>query len=308
MSFVANAILAALVAAVLMSVGFSHYDAEHFEAAMHPLSQSYKLSWKDIKTARAQAIAEPKIVIVGSSGALFGLRCEVLTAKLGAPCVNGALPDPVALDDVLAFNRSLLLPGDVVLMQLDYATYFAPVAAQPPVRSTRLFHIDLDYLLTGITERLMAGTGYSFFGPVRSTPEGDRRGHTRANAAQFADARAKETFALSAEHPAGAIADATKGQLAAFLAWANDSRILVVGVLPPTYDDWTIPDTWLKSIAQAYAGGGAPFIALANQGRHARDCFWDSSVRLNEECQALQSSQLARALLPILEERGYAFR
>ena len=33
------------------------------------------------------------------------------------------------------------------------------------------------------------------------------------------------------------IADATKVQLAAFLAWAKDSRILVVGILPPAYDD-----------------------------------------------------------------------
>lgn len=308
MSFVANAILAALVAAVLMSVGLSHYDAAHFEAAMHPLSQSDELQWKDIKTAHARAIAVPKIVIAGGSGALFGLRCEVLTRELGAPCVNGALPRQPALEDVLALGRGLLLPGDVVLMQLDYATYLAPVAAQPPVRSTLLFHIDLDYLLTSVTERLMASTGYSFFGAISSTAEGDRQGHTRAKAVEFADARAKETFTLLAEHPAGTIADATKSQLAAFLAWASDSRVLVVGILPPTYDDWTIPDVWLKSIPKPYVEAGAPFVVLANQGRYARDCFWDSSARLNEECQALHSKRLADALAPILKERGYVFR
>jgi hypothetical protein len=308
MSFVANAILAALVAAVLLSVGFSYYDSTHFEAALHPLSQSNELQWTDIKTAHTREIATPKIVIAGGSGALFGLRCEILTRELGAPCVNGALPRQPALDDVLAFDRSLLLPGDVVLMQLDDATYLAPTAPQPPVRSTRLFHIDLDYLLTSIAERLMASTGYSFFGAISSTPEGDRRGHTRANAAQFADARTRETFTLLAEHPAGTIADATKAQLAAFLTWASDSRILVVGILPPTYDDWTIPDAWLTSIRQPYVEAGVPFVVLPNQGRYARDCFWDSSLRLNEECQALHSRQLADALAPILKERGYAFR
>jgi hypothetical protein len=250
----------------------------------------------------------PKMVVTGSSGALFGLRCAILTRDLGAPCINGALPGQAALDDVLAFNRGLLLPGDVVLMQLDYATYIAATGYRAPAPSTRLFHVDFDYLLTAAAERLLAGTGYSFFGAISSTAEGDRQGHTRASAVQFADARAKETFVLAAEHPAGAMADTTKVQLAAFLAWANDSRILVVGVLPPTYDDWTIPDTWLKSIRQPYVEAGAPFVVLANQGRYARDCFWDTSVRLNEECQALHSRQLADALAPILKERGYAFR
>ena len=135
-----------------------------------------------------------KIVIAGSSGALFGVRCAALTQELGAPCVNGELPGQPALDDVLAFNRRLLLPGDVVLMQLDYATYIAPLGYRTPEPSTRLFHVDLDYLLTAAAERLLAGTGYSFFGAVSSTAEGDRQGHTRAKAAQFADARAKETF------------------------------------------------------------------------------------------------------------------
>lgn len=308
MSFVANTVLAALVTAVLLSVGLGHYDAAHFEAAMHPLSQSYELQWKDIKTARARAIVTPKLVLAGSSGALFGLRCAAFTQELGAPCVNGALPRQPVLDDVLAFDRDLLLPGDVVLVQLDYATYLAPVGPLPQARSTRLFHIDLDYLLSSVAERLMAGTGYSFFGPILSTAEGDRRGHTRANAAQFASARAKETFALLNEHPAGTVAESTRAGLAAFLDWAKDSRILVVGILPPAYDDWTIPDAWLKSIRQPYEAAGVPFVVLPNQGRYACDCFWDSSVRLNEECQALHSKQVAEALAPILKQRGYAFR
>jgi hypothetical protein len=308
MSFVANTTLAALVAAILLSVGLGHYDAPHVEAAMHPLSQSYELQWKDIKTARAKAIVTPKIVIAGSSGALFGLRCAVFTQELGAPCVNGALPSRPAFDDLIAFDRSLLLPGDVVLLQFDYGTYFAPARSDSRSQSAHLFRIDLDYLLTSVAERLMAGTGYSFFAPIQATLEGDRRGHTHDEAAQFADERAKGVVDPGAELPPVVVDPSTRAALTAFLAWAGDNRILAVGVLPPMYDDWPITEAWIQPIRQPYDAAGLPFVVLPNLTRYPRDCFWDSPVRLNEECQARHSKLLSEALLPILKERGYTFR
>jgi hypothetical protein len=299
MSFIVNAILAAVTAAVLLAVGFSHYGAARFEAAMHPLSESYELGWKDIKTAHAQAIVAPKIVLVGGSGALFGLRCAVFTRELGMPCVNGALPGQPALGDLLAFDRSLLRPGDVALLQLDDAMYFAPSAPPATVPPARLFRIDLRYLLTAVAERLLASTGYSFFGPITATPEGDRRGHTRANAAASAEARTRQTIG-STETP---IAGATRETLSVFFAWAKENRVLVVGTLPPTYNDWALPESRETAIRQLHLDASLPFIVLPNRSRYPRDCFWDSSVRLNEECQALRSKSLADALAPVLEQK-----
>lgn len=308
MSFIGNTILATLVAVVLLAVGLGHYDAARFEAAMHPLSESQLLSWTDIKNGRARAIVSPKIVTISGSSGLFGLRCAVFTRELGAPCVNGGLPVVLPLDSLLDFERGLLRPGDVVLMQLEYAMYFSPPAAAPqPSVAARLFHVDLHYLLTAVAEKPLASTGYSFFGEPSATPEGDRRGHARANVAQFADTRAKETFGLAAAHPGGAIAGATRDRLAAFFAWAKDSRILVVGTVQPSFDDWAIPESWLPAIRQLYADAGLSFVVPENQGRYPRDCFWDSSDRLNEECQSLHSKALADALAPVLKERGYAF-
>lgn len=301
MSFIANTILAVVTAAILLAVGLGHYGAERFEAAMHPLSESYELGWKDIKTAQAQTIVAPKIVLVGGAGALSGLRCAVFTRELGRPCVNGALPGQTALDGLLAFNRSLLRPGDVALVQLDDAMYVAPPPPQATVPPTRLFRIDLRYLLTAAAERLLAATGYSFFAPIVATPEGDRRGHTRADAA-YAEARARQTSG-PAEMP---IASSTRDRLAAFFAWAKENRILVVGAMPPTYDDWPVPDSRDASIRQLYLEAGLPFIALPNRSRYPRDCFWESAARLNEECQALHSKSLAEALAPTLARKGDA--
>jgi hypothetical protein len=302
MSFIVNAILAAVTAAVLMAVGLSHYGAARFEAATHPLSESYELGWKDIKTAHAQAIVTPKIVLVGGSGALFGLRCAVFTRALGMPCVNGALPGQPALGNLLGFDRSLLRPGDVALLQLDDAMYFAPSAPPATVPPTRLFRIDLRYLLTGAAERLLASTGYSFFGPITGTLEGDRRGHVRANAAANAEARSRQTI----EPTEAPIADATRGTLTTFFAWTRENRILVVGTMPPTYDDWTVPASREVSIRQLYLDAGLPFVVLPNRSRYPRDCFWDSVVRLNEECQALQSKGLADALASLLKPKDAA--
>jgi len=302
MSFIANTILAVVTAALLLVVGLGHYGAARFEAAMHPLSESYELDWKDLKTAHAQAIVAPKIVLVGGAGALSGLRCAVFARELGRPCVNGALPGQPALDGLLVFNRSLLRPGDVALVQLDDAMYVAPLPPQATVSSTRLFRIDLRYLLTSVAERLLAATGYGFFAPIVATPEGDRRGHTRADAAAYAETRARQASGPT-EAP---IASSTRDRLAAFFAWAKENRILVVGTLPPTYDDWPVPDSRDASIRQLYLEAGLPFIVPPNRSRYPRDCFWESAVRLNEECQALHSKSLAEALAPILARTGAA--
>ena len=94
-------------------------------------------------------------------------------------------------------------------------------------------------------------------------------------------------------------ASSTRDRLSAFFAWAKENRVLVVGTLPPTYDDWPVPDSRETSIRQLYAEAGLPFIVLPNRSRYPRDCFWESAVRLNEECQALHSKSLAEALAPI---------
>jgi hypothetical protein len=300
MGFVANTILATLAAALLLAVGLGHYDAAHFEAAMHPLSESYDLAWRDIKTARARAIVGPKLVIVSGPTGLFGLRCSVFSGELGAACVNGALPGPPPIDGLLAFDRTLMRPGDVALVQLDPATYVAPRQSPPVVPPTRLFRIDLKYLLSAVAERLLAATGYSFFGQVVATPEGDQRGHTRARAALFADARAD---AVTAD---AAVARVARDQLAAFQAWAKDNRILVVGTPAPT--DRPVPDGLMAAIGQVFTGAGSPFLVLPNGSRYPRDCFLDSGTRLNEECQMLHSRDIAGALAPILAQRGYALR
>lgn len=307
MVFIGNTILAALVAAILLAAGLGHYDRARFTAATHPLSNAPVLSWMDLKRDRARAINSAKIVLASGKSGLFGLRCEAFTQELKAPCVNGGFVVEVPLGELLGFERGLLRPGDVVLLQLEYAVYFSPSREKPASMLARLFPVDLNYLLTSAAENLLATTGYSFFGPVMATPAGDRRGHSRSNAAQFAGQRARETSALAAAYPAGVIVAETQRRLAAFFSWAKDNRILVIGTVQPSFNDWAIPESWLKSIRQLYADAGVPFAIVPNGNRYPRDCFWDSSDRLNEECQLVHSKELATALKPILKERAYDF-
>jgi hypothetical protein len=307
MRFIGNTLLAALVAALLLAAGLGHYDGERFAAATHPLSQSHVLAWMDLKRDRARSIPSAKIVLASGKSGLFGLRCEAFTQELGAPCVNGGMLVDLALEDLLAFDRGLIRPGDVVLLQLEYSMYFAPPVRKKTTLSARLFPIDLGYLLSSVSEHVLAATGYSFFGPVMATPAGDRRGHSRANVTQLAGQRARETLALAAARPTGVIAPDTQSQLAAFFAWAKDSRVLVVGTVQPSYADWTVPPAWLASIRQLYSDAGLPFAVLPNGNRYPRDCFWDTSDRLAEECQISHSKALAGILKPILAERAYGF-
>lgn len=319
MSFIVNTVLATLVAVILLVIGIGQYGSLRFAAVTHPLSGSYVAQLMDVKTAHAREITTPKIVTVSGSSGLYGLRCEVFTRELAAPCVNGGLPIELSFPTILDFDQRLMRSGDVVLMPIEYAMYLEPRLAGPDQQSglfagvrrvqlPELFRIDLRYLLLTVSENLLASTGYTFFGRGNIvTHDGDRRGHTRETAAFYADQRAKETFGLALAYPQGVPNGAMQRQLSAFFSWAKGQHILVIGTVQPEYDDWEIPPSWLKTIPRLFTHAGLPFVILPNASRYPRRCFWDASDHLVEECQFEHTRRLAEAIKPILAERGYAF-
>ncbi len=323
MAILVNTVLAALVATVWCVIGIANLGSWRVAAAMHPLSQNYVGFLMTIKTRHAREIAGPKIVTISGSSGLHSLRCEIFTKELDAPCVNGGFPIELTFAQILKFDRTLIKPGDVVLMPLEYVMYFSPffagysadtgwLSAVSRLSIPELFRIDFDYLLTSLSENLLVMAGdtaftSSYFDPGSFTREGDRRYHTRKLAQQFADKRAHEIFWTRDSYPRSDPISVVRQHLNEFFSWAKQNNVLVVGTVQPEYDDWDVPRKWLDTIPPIFQDAGFPFIVLQNQSRYPRNCFWDASDHLNEECQILHTERISGRLRHILVERSHSF-
>ncbi len=96
-----------------------------------------------VKMELAQAIAEPKLMVIGGSGALFGISAAKLEQDTGMRAVNLASHAGLGLPILLDSIRSLAAPGDVVLLALEYELYDAEKL------SDSLGDLGVDYILAG---------------------------------------------------------------------------------------------------------------------------------------------------------------
>lgn len=95
------------------------------------------------KTKLAQAIPEPKLLVIGGSGALFGISAAKLEQGTGMRAINLASHAGLGLPILLDSSRSLVAPGDVVLLSLEYELYDAAKF------SDSLGDLGVDYILAG---------------------------------------------------------------------------------------------------------------------------------------------------------------
>ena len=72
------------------------------------------------KQIAAQSIKAPKLVLLGGSGTLFGLKASVLEAELGIPVINGGLHAGLGMDCILREGKKMLRPGDAVMLFPEY--------------------------------------------------------------------------------------------------------------------------------------------------------------------------------------------
>src|SRR5262249_5798138 len=114
--------LAAMVMALLAGVGLVTMLVAL--AAGHPSDQAILLI--RAKLTKAQSIASPKIVLVGGSNVLFGLRAEHIEARLGVAAVNMATAADFGPDYVLFLTRQALRPGDIVVVAFEFTFFDDP--------------------------------------------------------------------------------------------------------------------------------------------------------------------------------------
>jgi hypothetical protein len=91
----------------------------------------------------AESIPAPKILVMGGSGALFGISAAKLEQGTGTRAINLASHAGLGLPILLDSWRSLAVSGDVVLLALEYELY------RGGKFSDSLGELGVDYILAG---------------------------------------------------------------------------------------------------------------------------------------------------------------
>lgn len=72
------------------------------------------------KQRAAQSITAPKLVLLGGSSTLFGIKASVLESELGVPVINGGLHAGLGMACILREGKKMLRPGDTVMLFPEY--------------------------------------------------------------------------------------------------------------------------------------------------------------------------------------------
>jgi len=298
-------------------IGLAVYAGVQVGLLRKPLTVGYIREAYDLKTAYARSLgAQRKIVVVGGSSSLYGVRCQVLAARTGLPCVNMAVTGGIGIDLIFVKAEPVIRPGDVVLLPIEYdfftagddarngnilantyaLTYDRPLLATFDWyrRASSLFSQSLIDDLSAVTEMGLAAAGIQRrFLLSDLTPEGDMSRHTPARALQFRDTLAR----LKGAAPAAQVPDCFGSrEIAGFVARVRAIGAHPVATQPPTIDDGPDSPRGFAAWAAFWQRLGVPVIDLPSQGRYPRAAFYDTHYHLAEPGQIAHSDQIAAGL------------
>lgn len=280
------------------------------------------------KQARAASIHEPKLLIVGGSGALFGINARRLEAELGVPTVNLGTHAVLQTAYILNLGRKAARPGDTVLLALEYELYengnaimtkwtdplfIDFIMARDPAyfrnlpagdQFTLAMKMSLDRLKRGIKDKRRAPdwpvfTEYSPYNPKSVDEYGDMTGSTRTNIPSWAPAELRTSAAL-----AGGLSKTRAGltEIREFIAWAKTNDVRVVATFPnlcakPAYDSPKSQKV-ADEITAFFQSLGVPMVGNYREVLLPRSDFYDTCYHLTEEAAAERTTQLTALLKP----------
>jgi hypothetical protein len=270
----------------------------------------------------------PKLIIVAGSNARTSHRCALIEQRLGISCVNAGNTAGLGLDYVFRRFETVIQPGDVVYMPLEYQQYGvtraetltgpdaailfrhdkqALLARGPEGVLRAAFMFDLSTMVDSVAEMgLRAGGVSARFDSKAFDPQGDELGLTDARG------RAYDSFISTVlwRPPTPAEFTAARGAkdvVADFIRRCRARGVRVIGGLPVSFDDAPIPQPLIDDMAGFYRAAGGEFLVLPNRSQYPRDDFYDSPFHLEEPATLRHTAMLAEALAtPLQEERRQA--
>ena len=264
----------------------------------------------------ARSIRGPKIVIVGGSSVLFGIRADLLSAALGVPVVNFGTHAGMDLDYLLYKSRDVVAPGDLVLLCIEYELFNGKPRRMSPALLDHVLARDPAYLASlpldqRLESILMLGGARALKPWIEVAPPNtwpfnlyvsrhmDAHGDTLGNATVL---RADIWPPLLAKlEPIGYFPTSRKlDLLGEYVAWCRERGIGVVAVSPPLMQDpayakpefvekFAVPEDWFR-------GQHVPLLVSTAEALHPRRVFFDTRYHLDSAGASAFTSRVARVL------------
>ncbi len=281
------------------------------------------------KLAQAEAIKQPKVVVVAGSGAMFGIHSPTLAQALQRPVINLGVNAGILSPYLLIYARQAVKPGDWVLLPLEYPLYHDRFEVNQVFLEYWLSH-PVTYGLNPLRlVRLLAETpllrvvqGY------QGVPAGFQVAglygahHLDANGDQLVSAREQRSEALfagardSAVQHYGAQAGAFNGSWALWQAFANEVHAAggCAVFVPPamldreSYHQDPVERAFYQELPEAAARHGLIYVGEPLAFMYPAEAFFDTNYHLTAETRLEHTQRLASLLSPALFERCQAPR
>lgn len=288
----------------------------------------------ELKKYLGRQTPSPKIVAIGASNVIYGLRAGQITAETGVPAVNSGLVFSLGIDIITATARAELMPGDIALLSLEYAFFenrdyngemvrkelagcdraaFAGLPltekakvllAQGPVETARVYWRKL--------RRGLSGAPASAGPPDLSLVDGNNMNAAGDFLQNQAARVTPEMRAALRDNPAGGRIDFSLRSpgaraVADFARWARDRDVTVLATWPPSY--WLrrdLAEPGLRRLEAFYASLGIPVLGRATDTMLPLDDFFDSNNHLTAEAAYRRTEALIGLLRPYLPARAAA--
>jgi hypothetical protein len=290
----------------------------------------------DRKRRAADSITEPKLVLLGGSATLFGIKASVLESELGVPVINGGLHAGLGMACILREGKKMLKPGDTVMLFPEYEllsfgeknrrqwaaiTYLDYIISRNSDHYLTLSLADqieialmtpLDRIGTGIKgrwvcEKFLPASEYNPYDVVWLDNHGDMTGHQAARRPAIAndrDHRVCEALAkgISLEQEGFEL-------ISEFRRWAQVNHVRVMAGFPSMvdrkeYDSATVEGVEEK-LNKYYNNEGIYVVGGIREVLLPQFDFFDTIYHPTEEFSILRTRNLAVQLRPLI---GFARR
>ncbi len=275
------------------------------------------------KVSIANSIKKPKLVIVAGSNVLFGISCQMIDEATGLPCVNAGTYAGLGLDYILNRAHSLVKPGDIVLLSLEYELYQdngAPSAqlidyvfSRDPKYLLMLDFTRKTYFITWISyERLALGIAakLKLSQPIASGYQsqnlnkyGDETSNFKSNITDIKKQTIEQAKPIEAD--VEVVTKYSQKSIRDFIKWCENQQIKVLVTWPGTiwlesYKEKKKQE-YFKSLEYFYRQEGIPMLGKPIEFMYNKSMFYDTSYHLNEQGVQQRTNQVISLLRPYLK-------
>ncbi|SHN26439.1 hypothetical protein SAMN05216593_11957 [Pseudomonas asturiensis] len=275
------------------------------------------------KLAVADAIRQPKLVVVAGSASMFGVDSGALEQAFGRPVVNLGVNAGILPPYIQQYARQAIKPGDWVLMPVEYPMYHERYSINQSFIDYWWTHPGfrrLDVNVPQLAQVLWLTSVYRALAGYRGLPQGfavsglygpqnlDQRGDQVNSQAAQQQVWMRELVERSSVQDYGANARTWNANWAGWKALADQVTAAggcAVFVPPPMLDREAYHRgeelRYYQSLPDVARQQGLNYIGSPLQTMYPMDRFFDTNYHLNAESRAIYTRQLLEWTRPAFD-------